>query len=136
MAVQHFRIAAPEKLFDGAVAGVRFHRGVAVLSVDVDAPRPEGATRYPAAVTALAYFRRKGYLVEEVDSPADVQPEPGPVGTPNSRTAKEAEVLGLQGAPTPAGGGPAQVPDGGQADDDKQTKPPAKSTTTKKEPAK
>lgn len=95
MTVQHYKITAPEALFSGVVANVRFHQGVATLSVDPDAPRADGATRQPSDVTALAYFRRKGYTVEEVDSPSDVQFASGPVGTPNSRAALEAQVLGI-----------------------------------------
>src|ERR1044072_4144779 len=101
MTVQHYKITAPERLFSGVVANVRFHQGVATLSVDPDTPRAEGSTRNPAANTALSYFRRKGYEVEEVDSPADVQVEQGPVGTPNSRAILESQVLGLTGDPVP-----------------------------------
>ncbi|WP_367128321.1 hypothetical protein [Saccharothrix sp. HUAS TT1] len=137
MTVQHYKITAPERLFSGVVANVRFHQGVATLSVDPDAPRPDGATRNPAAVTALAYFRRKAYEVEEIDSPSEVDRPEGPVGTPNGRVALEATVLGLtgdQGATQPPAAPPTPPnPNPGDGDGEKsdgsEVKPPAKSAS-------
>lgn len=58
-----FKITAPAADFSGEVVGVHFVRGVGTATDDTD-----GA--------ALAYFRRRGYVVERADEPAAEPSEP------------------------------------------------------------
>lgn len=52
-----YEITAPERTYSGAVAGVQFSAGRAVLD-----------TGWPKAAAALSYFRRRGYGVTAVSA--------------------------------------------------------------------
>lgn len=130
-----YKITAPVQTFDGVVADVVFNKGLAVIDVDHDA-RIDGGTNLPKPTAALAYFKRKGYGVEEVtreeaaEALADALATPG--GTPNTRavTAPGVPSAGATGTDdrasqiqTPADPGATIThPDQGDG-----TKPPAKS---------
>lgn len=105
-----YKITAPVALFSGEVAGVVFSQGQALLTVNQDAERADGATNLPQPNRALAYFERKGYKVEEVKSAEDAKLDSAPVarGTRASRAVDPAGVpgSGMQ-APPPA---PTPVP--------------------------
>lgn len=149
MTVQHYKITAPEALFSGVVAGVAFHNGIATLAIDPDAPRPEGETRTPQPLTALAYFRRKGYLVEEVDQKEAAEAVREAItttpGTPNTRAVDPGQVAGSGLPATPAPAAPAapagaasgdEQADGNKDDDGKKTAGRRSGSTTSKEAGK
>lgn len=105
-----YRITSPDPAFNGVVGdGVVFSKGVALLSVDHDANRVDGATNLPAGAAALAYFKRRGYGVEDVTVPErpvavdDVQPPAGPKLP--SKTATKADWVAYAVALKPEDGG-------------------------------
>lgn len=57
---KHYKITAPDRAYSGSVGGVGFHRGVARVEAD-------------GLAAELAYFARKGYVVELVEE-APVKP--------------------------------------------------------------
>lgn len=131
-----FKITAPVALFSGAVAGVVFSQGQALLTVDEDAERADGATSLPQPNRALSYFLRKGYTVEEVKKPEDAKldKETANPGTPASRAVDPGNVVGSGVAttdtPTPVGSEELAAQSAGQGDDSTATpKPPAKSAS-------
>jgi hypothetical protein len=105
-----YKITAPVALFSGTVADVVFSQGQALLTVDPDAERADGATSLPKENVALAYFLRKGYTVEEVEKPEDAKldTETANPGTSASRAVDPAGIAG-SGVQAPA---PAPAPVG------------------------
>lgn len=132
-----YKITAPVALFSGTVAGVVFSQGQALLTVDQDAERADGATALPKPNVALAYFRRKGYTVEEAKKPEDAKldTETANPGTPASTAVDPGNVAGTgvtaPTAPVPVAASElaAQSATQDAGDGDDKPKPPAKSAS-------
>lgn len=84
-----YRVTAPVKGFKGEIGGVGFHKGVATV---------EGEQK-----AELAYFRRKGFLVEEIKPVVEAPPEATKVPTESA-----GEEAGKEVNDSPASG--AEVP--------------------------
>jgi hypothetical protein len=130
-----YKITAPVAGFNGTVANVVFSQGQALLTVDEDAERADGATSLPQPNRALAYFQRKGYTVEKVESAEDAKldKETAAPGTPASRAVDPGQVPGSSvqtaaPAPTPVGSEElaAQAVAKAEGDDGATPKLPAK----------
>lgn len=133
-----YKITAPVALFSGTVAGVVFSQGQALLTVDPEAERADGATSLPKPNVALAYFLRKGYTVEEVKSAEDAKldNETANPGTPASSAVAPANVVGsgvtTPAVPTPVGSEELAAQSAAQGDGDGAPKLPAKNDTKAK----
>jgi hypothetical protein len=105
-----YKITAPVAGFNGTVANVVFSQGQALLTVDPDAERTDGATSLPQPNRALAYFQRKGYTVEKVESAEDAKldKDTAAPGTPASRAVAPEAVAG-SGVKAPEPTQPAPV---------------------------
>lgn len=134
-----YKITAPVALFSGTVAGVVFSQGQALLTVDDDAERADGATSLPQPNRALTYFLRKGYTVEEVKSAEDAKldKETANPGTPASSAVAPANIVGsgvtTPEAPDPVGSEELAARSKAQGDGaDNAPKPPGKGDTKAK----
>lgn len=98
-----YKITAPVADFRGEVAGVLFDRGQALLNVDPAADLADGATALSKPQAALAYFKRKGYGIEEIEPGEDpnLDVRTAAPGTPASSAVDPATVAG-SGVPAPA----------------------------------
>jgi hypothetical protein len=132
-----YKITAPVAGFNGTVANVVFSKGQALLTVDEDAERADGATSLPQPNRALAYFQRKGYTVEEVEKPEDAKldTETANPGTPASTAVDPGTIAGTgvtaPAAPTPVAASELAAQSAAQTagGDGDKPKPPAKSAS-------
>lgn len=80
-----YRVTSPVRGYAGEIGGVGFHKGAATVTSDQRAE--------------LAYFRRKGFVVEEIPAPVEPKaPKKAPAPKPPKEDPKAGEGEGQKQA--------------------------------------